>query len=416
VQVNKQQRGAWKQNSWSTPRYICSFAGLLIAISHNTASAESKTGFLPFASFSHTYDSNLLNRPNQGVGAAPQSDQINRFEFGTHINFQLSRQQFSGMVSFSDSRHAEFEERNVQGNAYRLRWDSEIGKTLVLAVEGSAISDQAPIQTGQVLAVERDQDNLTSSLTWNFHPEYAVLSQISRTETRFLGPENSNNITFADLNRDDELASIGLEFHPGTGSSIAILQKKSSGNFPIRQITGPMQSVSNDFDQNETELLTKWNYSEITTVKLSLSSVQREHREMPARDFSGSNYRLELLYKPTEKTSFTASWAKQIIGISDVTNSDALARQFFLSMNMQVASKTMFRLGYLPQKLQFDGTDGLSTQARTEKLKETSLNIEHKLTERATLGALLRNRSRDSSLSNADYSANSFSVFVKYEY
>jgi hypothetical protein len=177
-----------------------------------------------------------------------------------------------------------------------------------------------------------------------------------------------------------------------------------------------MQSVSNDFDQNETELLTKWNYSEITTVKLSLSSVQREHREMPARDFSGSNYRLELLYKPTEKTSFTASWAKQIIGISDVTNSDALARQFFLSMNMQVASKTILRLGYLPQKLQFDGTDGLSTQARTEKLKETSLNIEHKLTERATLGALLRNRSRDSSLTNADYSANSFSVSVKYEY
>lgn len=392
---------------------------LLASVGHYPAFAafdDSTTGFAPFASYTYTYDSNLLNRPSEGLGPAPQSDQIDRFEVGSHINFRLSRQKFSGTFSLSDIKHTEFEERNLQGNSHRLRWDSEIGKTLIVSVEGSAMSDQAPIQTGLVSAIQRDQENATATVTWNLHPEYALLSQIARTETRFISTESNSDSDLAGLNRDDELVYIGVEYHPGTGSSISLLQKKSSGYFPIRQITGPSQSVSNDFNQNETELLTKWNYSEITALTVSLSSVEREHAERQSRNFSGTNYRLEFLYKPTEKTNLSLSLGKQIIGVSDATNSDALARQLFVSMNTQITSKLVLRLAYRPQNLTFDGTDGFAAEPRTEKIEEVLAGLEYRLSERSMLGTLLRNRSRNSSLENTDYSANSFSAFIKYDY
>lgn len=418
MQVSEHQYVASKQKLWFRPKQLFLLFGLSALLQGMSpayaSSPEPSQGIAPFATSTHSYDSNLLNRSEEGSGPAPQSDQVNRTEIGTHVNFQLSRQKFSGALSVSDTKHERFKERNVDGNAYRLRWDAEIGKTLTGFVEGSSISDQAPIQTGLVSVIQRDQDNATAELSWNFHPSYSVLNQYSHSKTRFVGTENSNDAVLAGLNRDDESSAIGLQYKPSSGSSVTILFKQAEGNFPIRQVIGPGQSVSNNFNQDETELLTKWNYSEITTLTLSLSSVRRTHEELQSRDYSGTNYRLEILYSPTVKTNFNLSWAKQIVGISDATNSDALADQLFLSMNMEVTDKILFRLAYLPQNLQFAGTDTAGSAPRTERIREAIASIEYEFLDRLSLGANLRNRERGTTLENADYSANSMSIFLKY--
>jgi hypothetical protein len=422
VQVIEYKRVALKSKFWLRSKRVRTYLYLCVLFTHNLAqsatstSEDDATGFAPFANATRTYDSNLLNRSKSGSGPAPQSDIIDRFEVGTHVDFQISRQKFSGALSLSDNRHQRFNERNTTGRAHSLRWDSEIGRTLVAAVEGRSVSDQAPIQTGLVSTTRRDQDTAIASLNWKFHPSYSIVNQISKTNTRFRGAENTNEAVLAGLNRDDESSYIGVEYHPGSGSTLALLLKESNGHFPIRQITGPGQSVSNDFDQNETELLGKWIISDLTAVTLSLSSVKREHDEVKSRDFSGTNYRVDVAFKPTVKTNFNLSWGKQIIGISDATNSDALARQLFLSMNMKVTEKVLLKLAYRPQNLQFDGTDGLSNAPRTERVKEGSLSLEYQLQRRVALGMNIQNRSRESTLANADYSANSISIFMKYEH
>lgn len=383
-------------------------------LSAQAAPLEPSQGIAPYATLTHTYDSNLLNRSEDGAGPAPESDQVERVEIGTHINFQLSRQKFSGALSFSDTRYDRFSERNADGNAHRLRWDSEIGETLKASIEGGMSSEQAPIQTGLVSAVQREQDYANASVSWRFHANYSVVSQLSKTNTRFIGNQNDDDAVFAGLNRDDELGYIGIAYHPGSGSTISLLFKQAEGFFPIRQIVAPGQSVSNDFHQNETELLGQWNWSEITAFSLSLSSVQRDHEEIPTRDFSGTNYRLEVFYRPTVKTNFNLTWGKQIVGVSDATNSDALARQLFLGMNMEVTDKVHFKLAYRPQNLEFDGTDGFSTAPKTERVKEGIASLEYQLQERMSLGANFRNRSRATTIENADYTAGSMSVFLKY--
>lgn len=397
----------------------CLLASLAIVLSHGSVhafSTEPNKGITPFANYKHTYDSNLLNRSDEGSGPAPQSDNVNRYEIGTHIDFQLSRQRFTGLFSLSDTQHKRFTERNADGNAHRLRWDAELGKTITARIEGFSISDQAPIQTGLVAVNKRDQEGTSASLTWKFHANYAVLSQYANTETRFIGVEDGNDAALAGLNRDDETSYIGLAYLPSTGSSTALLFKKANGVFPTRQIVAPGQTVSNDFDQSETELLTKWNYSELTALTLSLSSVDRQHEEAKSRDYSGTNYRLEVFYQPTVKTNFNVVWGKQIVGISDATNSDALARQLSIAMNMELTSKVSFQLAYSPQELQFDGTDGFNTAPRTESLKEGRAGLEFQLDPKVTLGANLRKRSRDSTLNNTDYSAHSMNIFVRYEH
>lgn len=377
---------------------------------------EANKGIAPFANATYTYDSNLLNRSEDDPVNQPQSDQVTRLEVGTYLNYRLERQQFTGQVSFIDNRHQRFKERNTQGNSHRLRWDTEIGKTLTGSLEGSSISDQAPIQTGQVTAIKRDQDKIATTLDWNFHPNFAVVSEYNNIETRFEGQENSNNSVLEGLNREDELRSVGVAYQPGTGSTTALLFKESTGDFPARQIVGPGQTVSNNFEQSEVEWLTKWNYSAITRLTLSLSSVKRQHEEIQSRDFSGTNYRVEVFYKPTVKTNFTASYGKQIVGVSDATNSDALARQLILAMNMELTSKVKLQLAYVPQQLQFNGTDGFNTVPRTDRLKELIAGLEFKAAPKVTLGANLRKRDRDSTLANTDYSAYSMNVFARYEY
>lgn len=401
---------------------MCSCLGILALAIHGQAhsalqpTSKLSTGFSPFAAATHTYDSNLLNRTEGGAGPAPQSDQVNRLEVGTHIKFQLSRQQFSGALALSDTQHKRFKNRDTHGRAHRLRWDTEIGETLKGSVEGSSISDQAPIQTGLTSAIKRDQDNANASLTWRFHPNFSILNRYSKTNTRFKGVENGSDSVLAGLNRDDELGAIGLEYHPGTGNTIALLLKKSEGKFPIRQITGPGQSVSNNFDQNETELLGRLNVSEITALALSLSAVEREHSELSARDFSGTNYRLDLFYQPTVKTQFNLSWGKQIIGVSDATNSDALARLMSFSVSTRITEKVLLKLAYRPQNLQFTGADALGDISRTERLKQAEASLEYQLYRRLSLGANFRNRSRSSTLNNVDYTADSMSVFIKFEH
>lgn len=420
MQLKKHQYLAFEPKQWLTLQHLCSFMGLVVVVGHATplqaATFEPEQGFAPFANISHTYDSNLLNRSENGTGPRPQSDQVDRTEIGTHLNLLLSQQKFSGTFSLTDTRHQRFSERNTQGNFHRIRWDSQIGKTIVASLEGSSRSDQAPIQTGIVSVVQRDQDNGSASVKWNFHPFYSALSQVSKTSTRFLGPSNINDPALTGLNRDDELALVGIEWHPGTGSTLALLLKQNNGTFPIRQIIGPGQSVSNNFNQNETELLGKWNFSELTAFTLSLSSVQRDHDELKTRDFSSINYRVEILYKPTQSTNFNLTWGKQILGVSDATNSDALAHQMSISMNMKLTSKTALKLVYIPQDLEFDGTDGLNSVPRTERVKEMDVSLEHELTERTSVAATLRNRSRTSSVANSDYDADSCSIYLKYEF
>ena len=151
-------------------------------------------------------------------------------------------------------------------------------------------------------------------------------------------------------------------------------------------------------------------------MTLSLSSVQRDHDEVQSRDFSGTNYRVEVFFKPTIKTNFNLLWGKQIVGISDATNSDALARQLFLAMSMKITEKVLLKLAYRPQNLQFGGTDGLNTSPRTERVKEGSISLEYQLYPRVSLGTNFQNRSRETTLSNSDYSANAISIFMKYEH
>lgn len=407
---------AWRYGSKPLLTLLCYTSATLAANPVYGASSEDDPGFAPFARVDYTYDSNLLNRSDEGDGPEPQSDQVKRLALGTLFNAQVSRQKFSGLMSLSDTRHQRFTERNTDGYAYRLRWDSEIGKTIRAAVEKGAVSDQAPIQTGLVSANVRKQDTELASLTWNFHANYAVLSEYKRTETRFEGASNNNDALLNGLNRDDQSGYIGLAYQPSSGSSSAILLKQSSGFFPSRQIIGPGQTVSNNFDQSEVEWLTRWNYSKITTLTLSLASVNRQHDELPQRDFSGTNYRVAVRYEPTVKTSFDLMVAKQLVGVSDATNSDALARQVGLGMQMELTSKLFLQLGYMPQNLEFNGTDGFSTVPRTERLKESRIGLEFQMDPRLKLGANLRQRDRDSSLPNLDYTAHSMNVFVKYEH
>lgn len=422
VQASKYQCVSIQTKPWPVSRRMSSCLGFLALIVHGQAhslllpSPQSSTGFSPFAAATRTYDSNLLNRDQDGAGPAPQSDQINRLEVGTHINLQLSRQRISGALALSDTQHERFKNRDTTGRAHRLRWDAEIGETVVGSLEGSSVSDQAPIQTGLTSAVKREQDNANASLTWKFHPNFSILNRFSKTNTRFQGFDNGSDSVLAGLNRDDKLSSIGLEYHPGTGNSLALLFKKANGQFPIRQITGPGVSVSNDFDQKETELIGKVNVSEITAFVLSLSSVERAHDEIPARDFSGTNYRLELLYKPTVKTQINLSLGKQIIGVSDATNSDALVRQMTLGVSTRITEKILLKLAYRPQNLQFTGTDALGDISRSERLKQAEAGVEYQLNKRLSLGANFRNRSRSTTLNNSDYAANSMSVFIKFDH
>ena len=242
------------------------------------------------------------------------------------------------------------------------------------------------------------------------------MTEFGETETEFKGATNTNLAALAGLNRTDETRSIGVAYQPTTGSSIALLFKKATGTFPIRQIIAPGQTVSNDFEQQETELLTRWNYSELVKLTWSLSSVDRQHAEMQSRDFSGTNYRVEISYQPTVKTNVSVVFAEQIIGISDVSNSDALSKQFGVAMRMDLTSKVRLELSYLPQKLEFNGTDGLNAALRTERLKDAIASVSYQLGSKTTLGAVYRKRERDTTVVNGDYTANSTNVFLKYQF
>lgn len=380
------------------------------------ALADRLYGFSPFVSTTLTHDSNLLNRPDNGTGPKPESDMVKRVEAGAEFDLQFSRQNVTGKIAASDNQHDRFKERDTEGQTQQLRWNAFIGETLQGIVDLSDVSDQAPIQTGQVNAVQRDQKNQSALLTWAFHPEYAVTAQVQNASTRFSGANNTVSPSLAGLNRNDDLKSVGVVYQPSTGSQLGLYLKNLTGDFPIRQVIGPGQTVSNNFDQDELELLVRWRKTEITSWNFMLSQVERKHEELPVRDYSGTNYRVEWLYQPTAKVQINATLARQIIGISDASNSDALADQKSVGVTWSISPFTTLKINYRPQTLKFNGTDGLGLSPRTDRLTETSVALEYLATRHVLISAIARQRNRQSTEINSDYSADSFSVFLKYAF
>lgn len=370
--------------------------------------------FRPFAIATRTYDSNLLNQPDNNSG--PKSDQIDRFEVGTHVDFQISRQRFSTTLSANQNRHQEFEERNTDGELAKFRWDAEIGQTITGAVEVSTFSGQAPIQTGAVSVIARQQKTKQFGINWNFHPSYAIKTRISEIDTSFESVPGTPDSVLAGLNRTDENQSIGVAYTTGTGSTLGLFLNNSIGNFPLRQVTSPGQSVSNNFEQQDVELQGQWNLSAITRLQFSLATVKRKHDELPARDYSGLNYRIDALYQPTTKSTLTLGFARQIVGVTDVNNSDALVRQIALGYDLKIANKLLMRLAHRPQKLSFSGTDNFSVVAREESLKESSAALEYQSTQFLSLGVNATQRRRESTAVNADYSAKALNFYIKFSH
>lgn len=380
------------------------------------ALADRGHGFAPAASASITWDSNLLNRPETGPGPRPQSDMVTRLQAGADFDLLMGPHQVTGQVSAIQNRHDNFRERNTDGYIAQIKWAVPLSETLKSEVELGQLSDQAPIQTGQSTAVKRDRDNQGLALNWVFHPEYALGFLHQQSQTRFAGVNGTQDPALAGLNRDDTLNAISFAYQPSTGSQLGVAFKHSEGDFPIRQVIGPGVSVSNNFRQDETELFMRWNASDLSTVGAAVSNVERQHDEFAGRNYSGINYRLEWQYRPASQLQFNISTARQIIGISDVTNSDALARQFSLEAAWALSAATTLRLSHRPQRLEFSGTDGLGLTARNDRLTDNSLSLDWRVSPRLLLTALLRQRERESSLPNSDYSADSFSLFLKYAY
>ena len=201
-----------------------------------------------------------------------------------------------------------------------------------------------------------------------------------------------------------------------TAQDLDEVLKNLTGDFPIRQIIGPGQTVSNNFDQDELELMVRWRKTEITSWNFSLSQVERKHEELPVRDYSGTNFRVEWLYRPSAKVQINATLARQIIGISDASNSDALADQKGVGVTWNISPFTTLKINYRPQTLKFNGTDGLGPIPRTDRLSETSVALDYLATRHVLISTIANRRSRQSSQIDSDYSADSFSVFLKYAF
>ncbi|HEX4918770.1 MAG TPA: outer membrane beta-barrel protein [Limnobacter sp.] len=366
----------------------------------------------PFATATRTYDSNLLNKAANAPG--PRSDQVDRFEAGTHMDFQLSRQRFSSTLSVNQTRHDEFAERDTDGELFKFRWDAEIANTITGNVEISSLTDQAPIQTGAVSVTERQQHLEQVGANWNFHPTYAIRTRFANTETRFKGTPGTPDTVLSGLNRNDELQSIGMVYTAGSGSTLGLFLNTLTGDFPLRQVIATGQSVSNNFEQKDIELQGQWIHSPITRLQFSVAAVEREHDELPVRNYSGINYRVDAQYQPTAKSTWVLGVGRQIVGISDASNSDALVQQVTVGYNLALSNKVLMRFFHRPQKLRFSGTDGLNGVPREETLKESSATVEYQATRFLRFGTTASHRQRDSSAVNSDYSASAVNVFIQF--
>ncbi|MEC5387846.1 hypothetical protein VVD49_19090 [Uliginosibacterium sp. H3] len=266
------------------------------------------------------YDSNVFRLANESYTAATSEagqrhDFVSITTLRAALDKRFGRHRLIIFAAPSIVRYQTFDQFDYIGQQFVTDWSGRIGNDGRYGASYShtkSATDPADQQVATGNTATRDM--LGADLALPFAPRWLAVTAWRADKIR-----NSSE-TERTGDNDGGWIDGGIRFQPASGNKIDLRYRRSHYNYPN---IIPSVVSDNTYTQNEVELSTVWQLSEPSRLEGRVSYVQREHENIPERDFSGWVGSVGYIWTPTEATRLALRVFRDLGAVSDASASYA---------------------------------------------------------------------------------------------
>jgi len=258
-----------------------------------------------------SWDSNVFRVPadpqlSGGIGV--RSDTFRTTFAGVDLDKSFSQQRLTASVTKRETRYDKFtaldrDALDYNGNFY---WRAGPRFSGVLHVDHSESVVEFDDTQGTTRLIKRNTDARDATVDVLIYNRWHLLARAyeakSTTSVLFLAQPSS------DINGRE----VGLRYVTGSLNSVTLTRRSRRGQNILPGGIDRVNFIDTDFTENESELQATWNVTGKSTLNGRLTWIERNHPNVPERDFSGTAGELGYLWTPTGKLSLRFSAARNI--------------------------------------------------------------------------------------------------------
>ena len=379
---------------------------------------DSEDTFTPYVRGLYGYDSNLFRLQNDQeanavLGTTDTSASFYTLAAGMDVNLRVSRQVIRAHAEYNQTWFNQYKLLDYDGRDAYLKWDWLVGSVATGDVGIAETLTQASYTN-----VKQPVSNLIRTRQRFFHAAikldnpWLVKFGAERVDT-----DNNASVQQA-LDATVDSVNAGVQYTSSKGSTVELISRRSDGQYPNRQLVG-LAPIDNDYLQWDNGVAVAWAPSGKTQVSGRLNYTQRDHAEVPQRDFSGLTGLLALDWMVTGKTTLRASLHRDIGALENDTASYTLNQGIAFGADWKPTAKLVFNAQLRHDDISYAGDPGfvLSTApAREDRLTTVQAGMQYSVLRNTMLGLVLKRGVRDSSEAFSSYGYNSALINLRSEF
>jgi len=334
--------------------------------------AQPDEGLHLYGGIGWAYDDNLLRIAD---GEAPfegrRSDAYQTYEAGVVYNKRIGRQRLAASAKVSKVTFDHFDQLDYDGRDIEATWNWEVGNKWEGRAQTLHVQTLAPYTD-----FRSDQRNLRRQRRnmfdagYKLHPSWKLRAGATRDKYTYeLLVQRYND-------RVEKTYEAELLYQPRSGSALGLVARRLKGSYPFRRPFAP-GIAADDFTQDELKARVSWLATGSTTVQGLLGYARRDQPSYGAGKTDGFNGRINAIYAPRGKLSYTAAAWREFAAIESPSVSYTLNKGASLGATWQARAKLGIEASALYERraynarFVFPGSGDLTDAIRSATLRAT---------------------------------------------
>ncbi|MCM5571734.1 outer membrane beta-barrel protein [Burkholderiaceae bacterium FT117] len=344
--------------------------------------------------------------PLSSYGNTSRSDTVFRGLVGISFDRQVSLQRFRLDAYALPVKFVEYSNFDNVGYSLGGHWDWAVGRPWFGTLGARLTSTLTPFGTYFVSSKNLERRaRVYGSAGFRFTPRWAAFVGLD-TETL----DNSfSGVDAADFRFVS--TETGLRYAPGTGTEVDFVWRRTSGEYPNRQVVDELGNllpgaVDNEFTQNSLLARLQVRPSDDSRIAGRIGFTSREFENLSQRDFSGVTAGLNLDWMPSGAFTMRVELIRDIQSEELLTASYVDLTSLRLTPSLRLTGKvTLFGRAIL-SRASYEGDPGfvLAGSPRKDDIRIFGIGLGYEYARNITVNLEARQTNRDSNYSTYEYS------------
>lgn len=343
-----------------------------------------------------------LNADNffRAPSANAVSERVITQNIGVNLALPYSLQRFELDASLIGNQHQTYSNFDYTAQNYNAAWRW----SLTPRFRGSVTSSRNETLNTANDSVDPDQRNKSTSQNSALSAVYEIGGPWQLTTGVSSSATVNERAVIGQTDNRSGGANVGVRYVPASGNTVEYSLQEARGN------------STNDYISTTHNVSVAWSASGNTTANLRLAHQQQKFNITPQYNYSGLNGAFNLSWRLSGKTSLTASWQRDLAGYQTAGTTHTRTDAFTLSPNWQITPKSSLRLQYRSAVRDDQGNPTSTPSNRQDRLQDVSVSYGWQPRPSATLSATLAESTRNSSITNADFTARQLSLSAQFTF